>query len=510
MAASTIVISQNGTDISDHILISQSRFQALANAVPGTFEIVCKDLTQELSFTTGDEITLDVDGRRLYGGYVMEVGRTHAFDADNTDDEDAYQNRLWRISGVDYNVLFDKRVIRDTGDYLSNDFATFAGSEYDGDLLTELLDNYIDVPAGFNTSFYMDNVAQPVPSGTGTGLYRQQGTKLREQFTNFAQWSGAVWYISPNKNFHWHSLESIESRWGFSDQPNNDTITSDPGFQDAYYGFREVAGTEDGSPIVNDALIWGGGVFAGSGGTTFAREENTASETAHGRWQVAETHFGEPGYGGGGGEDARASAIVNGPPGADALGQLKGLRYSQWDFRFAWHAKDVPLISGVPDHLTVGDLVHIQMNTFDITKLLPLRSLTITFPTNDVTGETHVRFDGEFSLNIDDPFTLWKYLLNRQKDTRTDVVATSGGGTTTTVYGALYHGVPTPDPDGVTSVFAIPFAYIATTIEVYVNGLLQEPNDNYTESDPAAGEFTLDFAPDTDDELFVIARTLNP
>lgn len=508
-----VIIRKNGSDITDSVIFGRSRFQALANAVPGPFEMVCRDTDQILDFVTGDEITLDVDGVRLYGGYIMSIGRTHAFPADDTATVSSYENRLWQISGVDYNVLFDKRVIRNTADYLSNSFARFAGTIKDGTALTTLLDNYVDVPAGFDTSTYMNDVAFLGGDSTKPKSYMSQGTKLRDQWEKFAQWSAAVWYIDPDKNFRWTALEDSEARWGFSDNPDYTPITASPSeFQSAYYGYREVEAAEDGSVIVNDALIWGGSQWAGTGGTVFARSENTTSQTDHGRWQVGEVHFGEDGYGIQAGVDARADAIVNGPPGANALGQLKGLRYPQWSFRFAWHDQNVPEISGVRDHLRIGSLVYIKMETFGVDLILPLRSLSISFPElddRDSPSSAYVRFDGEFSLNITDPFQLWKFLLARNTTAAKVIpLATVGDSDANAPYGALYQGVPTPSPNGSQTVFQIPFGYIATTTQVYINGLLQRRNTDYTETDPEAGEITFSSAPVGADLLFVTARTI--
>jgi len=512
--SSTVVIKKNGTDISNKVLFETARFTALANAVPGPFEFTAKDPSQVLSFTTGDEITVDIDGVRMYGGYVMQVGRGHAFPADNTVPSGSYDSRFWEISGVDYNILFDKRVIRNTANYLSNDFAIFAGNLFDGDLLTTLLDSYTDQPAGFDTATFMDNVTTPVPGGSASkdGAYMQQGTKIREQFERFAIWSGAVWYIDPNKKYHWHALENVVQRWGFSDQPNNATISSAAGFQNAYYGYREVEATEDGSPIANDALIWGGSQWAGAGSTVFSREQNSASITEHGRWQLAEAHFGEDGFGIQAGVDARADAIVNGPPGADSLGQLKGLRYSQWSFRFAWFAHDVPLLLGVPNHITVSSLVYINMAVFGVTKILPCRSLTMTFVQLNPAfspSRAWVRFDGEFNLNITDPFTLWRFLLNRQQRLLPPaplVVVSSTSAST--VYGALFQGVPTPVPDGANTLFTISFGYIAGTTVVYQNGLALIRGSAYTESNPETGQITISPAPGAGASLWVICNTL--
>jgi len=503
-----IVIRYNGTDITDSVMFETATFESQLNAFPGTFEMTCRDIGQTLSFVTGKEVTLDVDGVRLWGGYLTQVSMGHAFSADDTSNPGTYANRLWILRGADYNVLFDKRVFRNTANYLNHP-ASISGSTMDGVALKTMLDDFVDVPSGFDIATEIDNIVTVKPGGGGSWAYIQQGTKIREQFEQLSLRSAAVYYIDAEKNFHYHSIETQESRWGFSDDPNYNSITASPQeFQDATWGFREVEATEDGSGIVNDALIWGGSEWTGSGGTVFAREEDSTSQTNHGRWQLGEVHFGEQGFGIQAGVDARAEAIVLGPPGADAYGQTKGLRYSQWSFRFAWHDKDVPEISGVKDHLRPGQLVTINIATFGETKLLPLRTVRITFPELDVTGAAYVRFEGEFGLQLTDPFTLWRYLLKRGVPNVSAglVIASVNNASTATAYGAFYQDEPTPTPDNSTTVFTIPFGYIAGSTSVYDNGLLVT---SYTESDPDAGEITFDVAPTLGHTLWVIARTLS-
>lgn len=503
----SVVIRYNGTDITDNVMFETATFESQLNAVPGTFQMTCRDLGQSLSFITGKEVTLDIDGVRLWGGYLTQVSRSHAFPADDTSVPANYTNRLWILRGVDYNILFDKRVLRNTANYLKHP-AAISGSTMDGAALRTMLANYVDVPSGFDITTEIDDITTVKPGGGGSWAYVQQGTKIREQFEQLCLRSAAVYYIDAEKTFHYHSIETQESRWGFSDDPNYNTITTSPQeFQDATWGFREVEAVEDGSFITNDALIWGGSEWAGTGGTVFAREQDTTSQTNHGRWQLGEVHFGEQGFGIQAGVDARADAIVHGPPGADAYGQLKGLRYAQWSFRFAWHDKDVPEISSVKDHLHPGQLVTINLATFGETKLLPLRTIRISFPELDGTGAAYARFEGDFGLQLSDPFTMWRYILrqNPQVTPGNLVIASVNNSSDVTSYGAYYQDEPSPAPDGVQTVFTIPFGYIAGTTSVYKNGLLVT---NYTETDPEAGEITFASPPGGSDELWVVARTL--
>lgn len=503
-------------DITGNVILADATFESQLAATPGSFEITCKDLDQTLEFVTGDEITITVDGALLWGGYATQISRTYAFEADDTSSVSGFENRYFVVRGVDYNILFDKRVARNTANYLEN-LPFFDGTQADGILLSFFLDNYVDVPAGFDTSSDVGNL-MVMPSNNGDGSYIQQGDIIRRQFEEFAKFSGAVWYITPDKKFHWHSLESAESRWGFSDVPNNAAVTAIPDeYQGALYGFREMEAVEDGSVIVNDALIWGGKAFTSDGNVVFSRTQDSASQSEHGRWQLGETHFNEDGYGTQDGVNARGQVIVLGDPGTGGYAGSdtnRGLRYPQWNINLAWFAHDVPTISGTPDHLRPGDLVTFSLEVFGtlgvpLVQTLPLRSLRISFPSGRADGETYVRFDGSFGLQLDDPKTIWTYILANQQRIVTTTVASTSDGSTTTVYGAIGVFTPTPATDGTTTTFSIPFGYIPGTLQVFMNGLAQRDGIDYLESDSDNGLFVMTTAPFSDDTLYVVCRTLS-
>lgn len=512
MAGSTIVIRCDGTDITRHVLVSGTYFELLAGAAPGSFQMTIKDTAQVHSFTTGKIVTVELDGKILWGGFVMGVAYRFFFPAVDTSVPAAVTTRQFVLRGVDYNILFDRRVLRNTSDYLHH-LPNFDAGRYDGDLIrSELTDNvsggpWLDLPADLNAYDYVDDVVPPfdpeLEGVTGEGAWLQQGSTWRAQMDDFAQFSGAVYYILPIDDnpytmaLHYHSLETVTSDWGFSDVPNGTTRI----------GMRELDASEDGEPITNDALVWGGSEWSGDGETVFAREQNEDSIDDHNRWQIAEIHFGERGFKTQRGVNARANVIVNGAPGSVGGDPNRGLRFPQWDVKLVWWSKDVP----GADHLVPGDIVPIDLTIHDKNLLLPLRSLRMTFPTLDPNGNPHVRFEGRFSLQPSDPKTLWTYLrrLRRQRERQGAVIATASSSSTTYAYGAIYGGQPLPAPDGVETVFTLDpatFAYIASTTEVYLNGLLQIPGTDYTESDPLTGEITFTSPPGGSDELWIRCR----
>lgn len=517
---STILILYDGGDISNKAIVSSANFEMLSNAQPGSFQFTVKDPTRTLSFQTGKSIELRVDGVTMWGGYLTTVSPTYAFPAVDTTDISKVSAREFVLRGVDYNILLDKLVVRNVSNYLQHP-PNFSKDQYDGDLIKNVLfPTLIDTPAGFDTSSKVSNVTKPfdpLNEGlSGEGAWVQQGSKLREAIQDFAQFSGAVYYFSGDKKFWYHSIETSHATWGFSDHPNKIPVSVPAIPGKSTYGFRDLDATEDGSIIVNDALVWGGSEWAGAGNTLFAREENTASIATYGRWQRAELHFGEDGFGVQSGVDARADVIVNGAPGAVGGDPFRGLRFAQWTIRLTWFGHDVPSHSGTKQHLKAGDLVTIILYSFGtdvnhpLIRTLPLRSLRMTFPSLDKTGKAYIRFEGTFSLQLGDPYNIWRYLTDPKRlGAITTAVSSTPPGQDTTSYGAYFSSALTPSPNGSTTVFDLPndFGYIAGTTTIYLNGLFQRRGIEYNETNPGNGTITMTSPPQSGDELWVICRT---
>ena len=526
--ASDIAIKINDVDITNKVIFSSARFESQLGAIPGTAEMLIKDVDQTFDIVSGDELTLDIDGIRQWGGYVLVPGRTFALPVVDTvtNGPGDVSARQFRLTGVDYNILFDKRVIHNPADHLSH-FPYFPLDQKMGELLRDqLFASYLDIGSdGLDTNTFVDDGfvprfdanGNPDPDGSKRGSWPQQGTYWRKAMEDFSQF-GFVYYIDPEKNVHFHEAEIITAPWGFSDVPNNLPLPNAA----ATYGMREYEDTTDASAMANDALVWGGSEWAGSGGTVFKRAQNASSIAAHGRWQIPEVRFGELRTQGE--VTARANVIVSGnTTGAVGGDTSRGLSVDQKQERLAWFAHDVPLLSGNKAHLRAGQVVTTTMYTLTedgglnpLVLILPLRTMKISFPTIPASGTpddplTYVRFDGYFGVQLSDPWWMWKLLRDLAPSIRsTPIVATASGSTTSTIYGALGSFEPTPATDNSTTVFSIPFAYIAGTTQLY-KGLpgalaLQTPGVHYTESSPETGEITFTSAPTSAQDLWLVCR----
>jgi hypothetical protein len=516
---SNVQITYAGQDITSNVLYSSARFDAQASAGVGTFQFDVKDTARTLNFITGKEVTLLLDGKKYFSGPLMQVGRKFAFPAVDTTNLNTVTTRQFTLSGTNWNSLFDRRVTRNPQDYYhylpARPASTTAGA-----LLREFCEKYLDL-TGINSTTYVDDIGTSHPGEEF--LWKAQGTTWREQMEWLSLFNGAIYYIDADKRLHYHSPDDLWAAWGFSDRPNNASVTSTATkFTGALYGFRELNTDQDISQIVNDAFIWGGSEWAGEGSIVFARAQNTESISENGRWQYAEPL--NPDLGIQEKVTERAKAIVGGPSypfiGTDPqTGLIRSQGVPAWTLSLSWFGHDVPTNTNnlSKHHLTPGDIVTIVLwvhgsgPTKPLILTLPLRSISISFPTlpSGTTGKkTFVRFDGQFGLSVNDPHSLWQAILRRRKLVQTRV--TSSVVTEAQVPGATWSGAPLESPDGTRKTFTLmagsqPVRYLAGTSEVYLNGLRMRQGSDYSEA-PTQGTITFFTAPRTGSSIWVYVR----
>lgn len=534
---STIKIYYEDQDITDKVLFHTARFDGQANGGVGTFSFQVKDSAMSSSFVTGKSISMSLDNVWYFGGYLMQVGGQFAFPVVDTTDLGLVTARQYALSGVNYNVLFDRLVVRNPADYLTR-LPIQPGNSLAGRMVKDLVANYLDVP-------YL-NVSQVDDVGLAGGQVNldlggswswvksgEQGVTWRDEMRWVSQFLGSIYYIDANANLHYHAPEKVFSRWGFSDRPNHRTVlSSQTKFTGATYGFREMETTEDITSMVNDIFVWGGSPFIAStapldpSGTVFARRTNDASVTRSGRWQARELKFGVLGLQAQ--VDSLADAIVppdgsDAPPGVSLTdGVIRNQSVPNKTLKLVWYAHDVPTLeTGAKDHLIPGQVVNIALYVHgtDITHplilTLPLRRVTVTFPTTpgvlDPYGNplTYARFEGEFGLSLDDPWNIWSAILDRQAETLRTVNA-AGSTTTEGAPGGVWQGAPDELPDGSRKVFTLssngtPIAYTSGSSEVYLNGLRLRIGADYSEQ-PLLGTFTMFTAPPAGSVFVVYVR----
>lgn len=508
------LISEDPLDITGYVIFSRARFTSQMAAVPGNFEITVRDPDQTMDFTTGHDIRLLLNGTAVFGGYIWQISKTYAFPADNASPS-GYRNRLWVLSGTDYNIIFDKRVLRNAAHYTKAIYSPGSSSGSiaiispitDGELIRDHLRFYVNM-SGFDTedtNTVIDNYTWekgfPWP---------EQGTRLREVMKAIATPDRIVgsqpisaWWMDAARKLHFVPEQALAVDWGFSDRPDNVNT----------FGFREATGAENAMSVVNDALVWGGSEWAAHGDVVFAHVEDTDSVTTHNRWQTSVVGVGSAELGTQALVDARADTIINGPPGT-LLGGNMGLTTPERTFNASWFNTRVPEI------LVPGQVVPITLDVFGDDPIeLPLRSLEISWPELSDDGGGWTRFTGSFGMLQSDPAWLWRYAQQlRPGKIVHQVVATAKNDTSRPPYGAMYQGKPATQsvvgddlivtldsPNGSKTLFHIPFMYVGNTLRVFLNGVVQYRGTHYTETSPADGTFTMVDPPGASDVLYVWA-----
>lgn len=526
--ASTIKITVGGVDVTNYVLFRSASFEAQASGIPGQFQFTVKDVTRTMSFTTGDEVVLSIDGQQMYGGILLQVVRTYPFSVVDTNDLTKVA-RYFVLQGADYNIWFDKRVIRDTENYKKAILLPTKQRKkpyYDGEIIRDHLPDYLDVPPGVNMTSpaNIDDIEEfgvhIIPGGPNKGktrypgfLFVQQGDTWRSQMQKLSARSGAIWYINGDKNLMFKALENSICPWGLTDyKPDGKFVI----------GCKDVQVAEDGAPIANDALVWGGMQELASNdkdpdgknsGVFFARSQNTESISQHGRWQIAEVNFER-------GDDQksvnqRAKAFVglSGPPG-NFGGVALGLQYPQWSVTATWYGHDVPNRK----HVRPGEVMNIYLYAMGsdrehpLCQTLPLRSMMITFPVTrssfNVQPRTYVQFQGQFGLQYSDPRVLWKFLINQKTAVWRTITAPVDNTSENTYYLAPAALYAAEQPNGVRKDFTFR-PYMAGSTNVQINGLNQRINFEYEEFSAGDGVIRFKSAPATGDTIFMYCKAID-
>lgn len=538
---SSITITYDATDITSDVIFQSASFEQNAGAVPGQFSFRVKDINRTHSFTPGKEITVTLDGKKLFGGILMIVNRTFAMNVVDTSTISEVQERVWDLSGADYNIWLDRLVLHNPAEYtkaIRVDNGT-GKRMFDGEIIRDTMANYFDVPAGMDLTSEVDDIRRLGNRHNKKFVYPTQGATWRDVLESMRVLTGATYYIDADKKLHWHPVGKTQHPWGLTDKPENYLSTQ-------MIPCREVRVAQDGGGMVTDALVWSGNqIYADSdayqpdgGGLFFTRfpeppanrktvdgeeiwtaaEEQKAidAQNTWGRWQRAEQHFGQ-----GNSQETgavRAFEMVNGPRGT-IRGVEGGLSTPLWDISASWFGHDVP----AGDHMPAGHLANLIFHGLGddskpLVRFLPLRHTSISFPTipeNPVGNETYVKFTGRFGINYSDHRKLWKALKGGKRPVSISAAATAVASRFTEVEqndpnspapatGAF--GQLPADPNPGNTVWSTDTAYITGTLRVYLNGLYQRPGLEYFESDPGQGEIEF-YSPLLDtDEVFVEFR----
>lgn len=519
---SDISIKLDGVEIGDRVVYEQTSFDSQANPVQGSFRVVCRDMEQDFSPDIGAKVTCHIDGVPLFGGYVMRISRGNFFPAADTSAPASVRSRKWVLEGPDYNVLFDKRVLYDPNDYASA-LEVPAGKRTISKAFRYLMENFIDVPAGLDYISNVDTIATMYGTDENGGLYVGQSKTLREQMDDFADNGAVIYYIDADFKVHLHEYEQVMSPWTFVDVAANG-VTS--------VAFREGEYSKDFTRVATEALVWGGSTIrkpTGPGGdivfakypdapaadaTWFGRLQSAEREQAaldristYGRWQIAEERAGQGNYLTLGSVKNRAFVIINGPPGAvPTHGVEGGFSKPIETMRAVWFAHDVPSSQHIrPGYLQTFILYSQGNGGNPLVTTLPCRQMKVSFPTvptDNPGGQTYVRIEGEFGSSYSDSRHLWKFLKkNRGRIGGATVVVDNYSDSAPP--GALATVWPDESANGIRTSFTYPYTFYLDQFDLFLNGLLQRPNIDYT-YDADTKKVTFSAALQTGDQQWAI------
>ena len=233
-------------DITGDIIWSQTEFIQAARTGPGSFRITLKGDHPE--FRAGEEIHVEVDDFRVFGGYVTSVERSFFF-------ADAVSPKTV-LYGTDYNILFDRLAPRNYASELAGHYDTrmmagkyrswedFPQGTLDSDIFHKVFDEYLlpDLPLGFDYINGVESIATPAPVTKWT--MPTAGSALRLTMQSVSQITTGVWSIDPYMVLQYHDRGEVTAPFPVTDGLGD--ISS-----------RNLTVTTDISNMINDVLVWG-------------------------------------------------------------------------------------------------------------------------------------------------------------------------------------------------------------------------------------------------------------
>jgi hypothetical protein len=363
-----------GVDITDDVMFETASFTSAVNGFPGACGFRVRDTLHSHAFVAGAETYLEIDGKRRWGGYITQVTRGFAFPYDDTTDESSVA-RFFTLTGVDYNILFAKRVLFDKANPTNVAFKSWPVDTAADTVIRYIFDHYTtlaDDGCVYDSVTNAGTINPDKVASVGT-----VGFTFGDAMTEINRLINAVWYFDAFKNLHFTSADDRDNPIGLSDNPGANEV-----------GFREAAFLADGTKLANDVFVWGAGT--GSRRMAFAHVESGPSKNAHNLWQYAE--FTSQMYHQWA-VDERASSILNGNDQS-----LRGWKNN----RDAW------TLTIFDTRFSLGHKVLVTSDTFGLSDVYPIRKTTITFPT-----PWDVKTEMLLSHELDDPWNFYEFWFPR-------------------------------------------------------------------------------------------------
>lgn len=231
----TAVFRLDGTEITDVVELKECEFVASARGTPGTATLRIRNPSGE--YRQGMELTCDLGGRRLWGGFVMAVRHGFYFPA-------AVETRYVVLQAVDYNILTERRILYDKTDPTNLELTSFPPGTPDRDVIRHYAANHTDLPGdNIDIGTGIEHVGTPTLDGEIAG---HASWRFNEFLTHIRYNTGAIDYIDPERRLVHTDVDTPNAPFGISDQPIAGEI-----------GARELEIDFGAESMRNDALMWG-------------------------------------------------------------------------------------------------------------------------------------------------------------------------------------------------------------------------------------------------------------
>lgn len=367
-----VTIRYDGIDITSCVIFADANFKSQANGAVGTCVFRVKDAAHSFSFVTGRSLELEIEGSREWGGFVSQV--RYGFFFVGSEQDPTETARYFEISGVDYNVLFQKRVIYDKAVPTNTMLTAFPPDTDDDVVLKHYVANHMDLAGDGLSSSGIEHVGSPslddIISGSAGWTWGDLNRYVRFN-------TGALDYIDPDRVIIHTDVDTPNVGFILADQI---ILLGDGSPDPGYVQYREVMIDHDGGGLRNEAFAWGLG--QGSALAVFSHLTDSTSIADHGLWQVGRvlSQVWRQNT-----VDRIVDSLINGSPQSKRGGKDDQLAIECVVFRPGFR---------------VGQKVEVVSAVWNVDQVLPIRTVEIDFPV-----PASPRYRLVLSHEIDDPWS---------------------------------------------------------------------------------------------------------
>ena len=229
----TVVIKLNNIDITD-VVRAQSLYvrQNIGNTADvASFRI--RDESGMIVANAWDQVTIDVDGVRLFGGYVVQV--------ETVVEEPIQGTSTYDVECKDWSIVLDTIQIEER--YGNFEDAGSWQAWLDTEIIKDIFNTYLS-SEGFDFTTHV--------TSQGGARIAFDNVTVRDALNGLAKQVQADWYISPNKYLYWFNPTNPGNAV-FSIKTNN------PDYSTSYPPLRaSLRSVSDAIGIINEVVVLGG------------------------------------------------------------------------------------------------------------------------------------------------------------------------------------------------------------------------------------------------------------